>query len=1383
MLKYAGFFAAALAANASAADAPHTYIVRLSEPTLVEHARRIVDQRDLVGAIGERAALRRQIASNESVEYLHHLDVARAQVLAAGDVSLGRTLQPRHVFRHASNGMALLLTDAEAQRLKSLPGVAGLHRERRERLLTDAGPQWIGADKIWNGQVPGVAKTKGEGVVIGIIDTGINPSHPSFAAKGADGYTITNPRGHFYGLCSSGQVTCTNKLIGIYDFTDEGTHGIDSAGHGSHVSGIAAGNAIGDALQGHTVALQRQVSGVAPHANIIMYKACVENSPSNPDGGCAESDLVAALDQATADGVDVINYSIGGDPVDPYALLDEGGNDAAAMFQARAAGIVVAVAAGNEGPGPGSVDEPGNVPWVITAANSSHNRRFANSIGAFGGASNAPATLQGQGYTIGYGPATIVYAGSYGNALCGVGDSEGVDPTGASNPFAPGTFHGEIVVCDRGTYARVEKGYNVLHAGAGGYVLANTAEDGESVVSDDHFLAAVHLGYSEGAALKSWLHDSVGTHTGKIAGVSAAIDSSFGDILEASSSRGPTGFGGGVLKPDITAPGTNILSAARTGTGLALLTGTSMASPHIAGAAALLVAAHPSWTPAQIESALLGTALSGSVRKEDGVTLGSPLDAGAGRAQPADAARAGLYLPLSNVDIDAQNPAHGGKPEKLNRTGIESENCFGQCSFTRTVADMSGGGTWQVSVAATSGAHVTVTPNQFTLASGAAQALNIAVDVSDPTLPGTWVNGRIVLHKSTGGQSASDTALPLAVYSYPGAKPAFQEITTSGPGDSKVIQLSGLAALPQAQFTQVAPVVPTITNMSLGVDTNSGDLYSAFPGTGKQFVLVPNIFDLGSIAYGSVFIVEVASSNAPRADLYAGIDSNGDGQPEFAEQACASSSLAGSMARCVIDLRNVGPVNLWVLVDIPQSNPAGSYSVKLSSGIPVLGGSGAEYAAAVGPGHVEAGAAFPVRVFWGGEGSFGGLGAPEPGMRMYGALLIDATSGVFPGQIGFAPYALTRSAGNDDVADALEPLFASRFYTISPGESLKHLFVDVPAPGNLSLETEIQGTNTDALDFYVARTDFPAPSVSPDIAVAPSASNVQQQWTLNAATMDRTMNIPVTAGRWYVVAKSNSSSASAFSAIMHLNLSTEVVRPAPGAYYNPERSGHGIFMNDAAGNRALYWYTYLEDGTPTWYQAVASVPGPTQAAWWAPLQRINWDGVSVNAVTTVGEVLLTPINATDFMFSWHLYGTSGSEHFTPLALNECVNVDGAQTDLNGQWFAPAQSGYGMDVLALSRLQFNAFYFYDSLGQPVWAVGESEPFSASSTAQMLQYTGFCPLCAFTSTTTRPIGTLMTNYTNAFSGSYAANLNLLPPLSGAWNINQPIARLTGKATCPP
>ncbi|MHB8679789.1 MAG: S8 family serine peptidase [Rudaea sp.] len=1378
-----------------APEVRHTYLVRLQGQSLVAHMHaRVVAQNLAAIEGGEKPAMRRELRSPLAQDYLQQLDAARARVLDAGGTQFGRTLTPRAVYRYAGNGMALALTDAEAAQLATLPGVLGVRRERIEHPLTDAGPKWIGADKLWNGQVPGIAKTKGEGVVIGIVDTGISPTHPSFAATGPDGYAIQNPRGHFYGLCATAQATCNNKLIGIYDFTDEGTKGIDSVGHGTHVSGIAAGDGMNNALQGHTVALQRFVSGVAPHANIIMYKACVAKDAANPNGGCAESDLLGALDQAIADGVDVINYSIGGGAQDAYQLLAQGNTDVAAMFDARAAGIVVVAAAGNEGPGPASLDEPGNAPWVIGVANATHNRQFANSIGGFSGAANAPATLTGAGYTKGYGPAEIVYAGNYGNALCGTGPSD-YPPTGKSNPFPPGTFHGQIVICDRGVYARVEKGYNVMLGGAGGYILANAQSDGESIVSDDHYLPAVHLGYNEGVALKAWVA-TPGSHQGTISGVSAQLQASLGDILNSSSSRGPYAFSGGILKPDITAPGTNILSSDYQSNGLAFMTGTSMASPDVAGAVALLVAVHPNWSPAQIESALMGTALAGSVREQDGVTPATPLDAGAGRAQPAAAAQAGLYLPLSAADFRAQDPAQGGDPAKLNRPGIESESCFGQCAFVRTLADMSGGGTWTATVqGATANAKIAVTPSQFTLAPGATQALNIAVDVSDPHLTGNWTNARIVLHKAGGGSAATDTALTLAVYSSPGNAPAFRDIATSGPGGNQTIQIGGLAALPQATFTPTSLVPATLTSMSLGVDTKSNDIYTTFPGTGKQFVLFPNVYQQGvdAGAAGSAFIVEVSSSNAPEADLYAGIDYNGDGQPNYAEQQCAVSSMSGSSARCVIDLRNAGPGNVWALVDIPQNNPSGTYAVTLSSGIPAVnyvvpGGVRADFGVA-GPGHAAAQTAFPLRLWW---GSPGGLAAVMPGTRYYGAVLIDPLSGgsfAALGQAGFMPFALTRSTGNDDVADALEPN-STRTVSLAPGETLAHQFVDVPAPATVQINTAYANgsSSTGPMSFRLTRADFPAASASPQVAAAPSANSGDAQWSLGGTTTSNSISVPVSAGRWYFVASNTGAGNADVTFSLTTNLLQQIPPASVGAFYNPQRSGHGTFMNQAAGQQALYWYTFLEDGTPIWYQAQAATPATGSGTWTAPLARVTWNGSAVDNVDIVGNVVLTPLDASDYMYSWHLYGASGSEHFVLLGPDACVSLGGSQTDLIGQWYAPTQSGYGMDVLALpataqtASLQFDAFYFYDALGQPRWAAGSSSPFATPSTLTMYQISGFCPLCNAVATTPRQIGTLNVSFKNATQGSYATNLNLLSPLSGSWNINQPTVRLTGKTMCP-
>jgi subtilisin family serine protease len=1382
-----------VAAAAPATDDRHTYMVRLQGQSLVEHVHARVASQNLAAAEGgEKPAMRRELRSSLAQDYLQQLDAARTRVLDAGSAELGRTLTPRTVYRYAGNGMALSLTDAEATHLATLPGVLGVRRERILHPLTDAGPEWIGADKLWNGQVAGVATTKGEGVVIGIIDTGISPTHPSFAATGPDGYTIANPRGHFYGLCASAQATCNNKLIGIYDFTDEGTKGIDSVGHGTHVAGIAAGNGMNNALKGTTVSLPRFVSGVAPHANIIMYKACKSGTSG---GTCPESDLVGALDQAIADNVDVINYSIGGDAQDAWQLLAQGNTDAAAMFDARAAGIVVVAAAGNEGPGPNSLGEPGNVPWVIGVANATHDREFANSIGGFSGASNAPPTLTGAGYTSGYGPVEIVYAGNYGNALCGTGPTD-YPPTGKSNPFPPGTFNGQIVICDRGIYARVEKGYNVKLGGAGGYILANAQSDGESIVSDDHYLPAVHLGYTEGAALKAWVASS-GSHQGTISGVSALLQASLGDILNSSSSRGPYGFGGGILKPDITAPGTNILSSDYQSNGLAFMTGTSMASPNVTGAAALLVAAHPTWGPAQIESALLGTALAGSVRLQDGVTPASPLDAGTGRVQPAAAAQTGLYLPLSTADFRAQDPSHGGNPAALNRPGIESESCFGQCSFVRTVTDMSGGGAWTVSVqGATANAKITATPTQFSLAAGASQKLNIAVDVSDPHLTGTWSNARIVLHKSGGGQAATDFALTLAVYASPGKAQAFREFTTDKPFFDTTLDISGLAALPHAQFALAGLVTAKSSPMSLGVDPKPNELYTTFPGTGKQFVLFPVLTPSGFSSpppggpQGRVFIVEIAASTSPSATLYAGIDSNGNGQPDFAEQACAAQGVG---ARCIVDLRDQpASAQVWALVDIPSGSTGATYNVTLSSGLPdtppgFVNQGSIIHGAIAGPGHVASGANFPLRMTLGSV-----INWLAPG-RYYGAVMIDALpiSGSMAGRVGVLPFALARAPGGDDVVDPLTlGTDAMRQYAIAAGESLRHLFVDIPDTRQITILT---GPPIDSpfgrppaanAAFYLARSDMPPSARSAQIAAAPPVAAAVKQWSIGGAgPAQATVSATVGPGRWYIVATNVGSSDGQFTLSLANGTVGTAAPPTPGAYYNPERSGHGIFISQATGQQVVYWYTFNEDGTPTWYAAQADAPASGAVAWSAPLFSVNWDGAQVNSYSVLGDMILTPIDANNLEFSWHLHGDAGSEHFTRIGAGaSCVDLGSGQANLNGQWYAPTQSGYGMDVFALPGFQQDTFYLYDALGMPRWIAGSANSTAGSNTMPMYQIGGFCPLCDWVATQPVQVGTMTTNFTSGTQGHYATQLQLVPPLSGSWSINQSIVRLSGSPTCP-
>ncbi|MCU0990098.1 MAG: S8 family serine peptidase, partial [Xanthomonadales bacterium] len=222
--------------------------------------------------------------------------------------------------------MALDLTEAEAAELARSTLLQSITRDTRQRLDTDAGPEWIGAGDIWNG-LAGYPEARGENIVVGVIDSGINWEHPSFSDPSGDGYDHVNPFGEQLGLCDDPEVECNDKLIGVYDFVEddpstddvveENTKGRDNDGHGSHVASIAAGNRANVVLNGSANAT---LSGVAPRANLVTYRVCFVGEPAGADtGGCAASAILSAIDQAVEDGVAVINYSIGSSPSDPWA--------------------------------------------------------------------------------------------------------------------------------------------------------------------------------------------------------------------------------------------------------------------------------------------------------------------------------------------------------------------------------------------------------------------------------------------------------------------------------------------------------------------------------------------------------------------------------------------------------------------------------------------------------------------------------------------------------------------------------------------------------------------------------------------------------------------------------------------------------------------------------------------------------------------------------------------------------------------------------------------------------------------------------------------------------------------------------------------------------
>ncbi|MEM1156202.1 MAG: S8 family serine peptidase, partial [Pseudomonadota bacterium] len=300
-------------------------------------------------------------------------------------------------------------------------------------------------------------------------------------------------------------------------------------------------------------------------------------------------------------------------------------------------------------------------------------------------------------------------------------------------PVPSGTCDGEIELCDRGTNYRIQKGANVLAGGAGGLVLANTPIDGDSVVADAHVLPAVHIGSTAAEELRQWLSvnsDTVATLSGTI----VEVDTANADILAVFSSRGPNSSIE-VIKPDISAPGVDIIAAFAQGDApvapeYGIFSGTSMSSPHHAGAAALL-SLLTDWTPSEIKSALMMTSVRPEdLVKEDGVTPADPFDVGAGRLDLNVALRSSLVLDESIDNYSNANPAIGGDPKTLNIASMSNHACVGDCQWTRTVRNISGVDQfWSLSVTDQSGVTFSVSPESLSLESGALGEVTVSADV------------------------------------------------------------------------------------------------------------------------------------------------------------------------------------------------------------------------------------------------------------------------------------------------------------------------------------------------------------------------------------------------------------------------------------------------------------------------------------------------------------------------------------------------------------------------------------------------------------------------------------------------------------------------------
>jgi subtilisin family serine protease len=1338
----------------AAQDEPSTWILQFAEPPLATFAGADGAKDPAMArlkatspvATGQR---RLDATSPESLAYRAFLAERREQRLRAAEGLLGRSLAPRHAYDAVLNGVALELSASEAGRLRALPGVISVEAEVMHYTQSDAGPGWIGAPGFW--ETPDLVAGRGEGTIVGVIDTGINATHPSFAATASDGFTHTNPRGRFYGLCQTTPSRCNAKLIGIYEHTDEGAKdGADANGHGSHVAGTAVGNPVTVTVNfGDGVARQRLIQGVAPRASLISYKAC-RNADDGGPGSCPGSSTLAALNQAVSDGVQVINYSIGGGARSPWSA-----SDAQAMLNARAAGIVVVVAAGNDGPEPGSVTAPGNAPWVLTVASSSHDRLLSNRVVDLQGGATPPprgGSIAGVGLTGGYGPAAIVRDPA--QPLCSTGTDLDFPATGASNPWSGTVFSGQIVLCQRGVQARVAKSNNVRLAGGGGMILYNGPEDGEGVIADPHSIPGTHVGHQAGMELLQWLSSGSG-HRGRLEGVQLRNLPDFADLLAGSSGRGAAGFAEAALKPDITGPGVSILAAAHNSNGARLLSGTSMATPHVAGAAALLLAARPEWGPDEVETALTSTARP-SVRRTDGQGLANPFEQGSGQVELAGALDLGLSFPKTRAQFLAANPEAGGSAAALNRPSLVHTACFERCSLQRSVRALRAT-RWRIESDLPAGALLASNGDTFELAVGASRSIELQFDVSAPQFPGQWVYGAVRLVPEDA--SVATLRIPVALYADPGGLGDAIRIQAAAERGRVRVDLGGFVALPEASFRVTDLQTLQRQQLSLQQDPTRNDPYDSF-GVGTS---------VSSIRFGpgggpGRIEIEANSATAPDIDLFVGRDDNGDGLPSRSEELCRSTSPASS-ERCVIDVAQTNPDSVyWILVQNWQSS-GGQDAVSVTASAIRMTAQGSP-ARATGPGRAASGAGFALDLDWDLPGQ--ALGETRRGYL----LLANAPERI--GQMSELRLDIERGTNWAAAPTVLAP-GQPRVLRLPAQSAQDRYVIEVPAnAGQLSLHS----SGAPLVELYLAKA---AGNAGPGIAAAPDRAQAVASATGSQANKVALVGgTQLSPGRWYLTPVNTGGAPAIVTLEARLQYAAPRPEPLAGAWYNPQRSGAGIYLYKlaAANVWGIVWYTYEANGTPVWYLGAAPAPDAQQGLWRVALDRYTWNGDRTQG-QPAGEAFLSLQAPDRLQFSWNLLGESGSEPMQHIPQPACA---AGPLNVSGLWYSPTRSGYGYSLLVGQALETYVAYVYDGEGRPRWLLGNVTGFGGSGSMAMSQFSGFCPLCQYVPPTSQPVGTLQRTYGGGSVSSVGLQVQFAAPLSGSWSEDQPTVPIADLIGCP-
>ncbi|MEZ4661541.1 MAG: S8 family serine peptidase [Caldilineaceae bacterium] len=778
--------------------------------------------------------------SREAQRYAQFLQQSHDNVLRAVGASADSKVNE---YFYALNGFSATLTANQAAEMAKQPGVVSVLADEMRYKMTDNSPTFLGLNTRGGPWTRGI---NGEGVIVGIIDSGIWPEHPSFADDGSYGPSPVDPVPCEFGNtahnANDAPFTCNNKLLGarqslgtyrtvIGADPDEFDSARDDDGHGTHTASTAAGNA--DVRASIFDIRRGKVSGIAPRARIIAYKGL------GKQGGFS-SDLAAAIDLAVADGVDVINYSIGS------SSAAVGADDVAFLFAADA-GVFVATSAGNSGPNPATIGSPASVPWLTTVGASTQSRAFISDI-RLRGPGRAPEDIWGGSITDGVRNYNLVDAE-------GIADTTGDTSGMCLNPFPTGTFKAnDVVLCNQYNFgvARTDRVTNVKNAG-GGAVIFHNSPSVSVMPTDNHPLPTVHVLNDVGQPLKDYLVANRGrvkvTFTQGRARYAEDDERVIPYAMASFSSRGPDPLSLDLIKPDVTAPGVNILAGAspiHNGSGaqgqlFQSIMGTSMSSPHVAGLFALLKQAHPEWSPAMAKSALMTTANQGVV-KQDFVTPADPFDMGAGHVnvggkdrkgsafEPGLAYDAGLFEYAAftcgaDIGVFSQGScnflASLGIPfdaSDLNLPSIGIADLAGAQTVVRTVTSVAKGQesrTYNVSVKAPPGYRVTVEPSSIQLKPGDTATYAVTI-VNESAAIGEWRFGSLKWRdKSKEYEVYSPIAVRAALFDAPA------QVDASGESGSARFDMSfGYSGAYAAAAHGLEPAIVTADVVAQDPDQN-----------------------------------------------------------------------------------------------------------------------------------------------------------------------------------------------------------------------------------------------------------------------------------------------------------------------------------------------------------------------------------------------------------------------------------------------------------------------------------------------------------------------------------------------------------------------------------